>query len=277
MQLILYQARKRSDALLTLIAERLVAEAQWMEPRDIVRSIYGLAKFSFNEDKGVVLGMLSAQARRRIYNYSMDDLSQILASLNRVGIKNQPLVAAVVGRVSEDSVRSMSSEALVNLMSGFSRSGVRSTKKQDPWRILGDELAARVHSSPGSIRRHDMLSALVSYAYPHINVAHEDLFSRISFSLLLQGESLSAEEVCRYVLACARTQYRNLEALAFCAQSLRSREGWVVEISNEKLLKLCTGLDKLGVEMKEIDQELVNRGVSVPARNSVTWFKEKFR
>jgi hypothetical protein len=249
-----------------------------MDPRDITRSIYGLCKFNYSDDGGVAVGVLSAQARRRIYNYSMDDLSQIAVSVCRVKVKNQPLVKALVSRVSEDSVRDMRSVSIVNLMSAFSRWSVVGGS----WKILADELAQRLApgSSPPVLSRDDMLSAIMSYSFPHIGSAHEILFSSVSESLLHPKgrEPLSADQVCRYVKACARTQYRNLSTLAYCAQSLRSGEGNSIDhhLSNEKVLQLCIGLDKLGAEMKEVDEAILKRGLrSLPQRTGVTWFKKK--
>ena len=67
-------------------------------------------------------------------------------------------------------------------------------------------------------------------------------------------------------------QYRDIETLSHCASCLRLMGDFPSALENQDLLNLYSNLDKLGVDMKEINEELNNRGVPVPKQKSPTWF-----
>jgi len=235
-----------------------------MKPFDVTRSIYGLAKFRFAEDEGRSLGILSAQARRRIEDYSMAELSQIAASLVRTGVKNNPLTLAILRRVSAESLREMSIRSLVNLMHAFSRSGITGSAKtkKGAWPLMAEELFQRLKEGEVLIGRSDLLSALDSFAFANKGSKHQGLFDSASMRLTQNNDHLfTNDEVSRYLKACVRTRYRNLDALAFCARSLRFTPGLVDNLTDEELLKLRWLFDELGAEMKELDEEEKRRGI----------------
>ena len=203
--------------------------------------------------------------------YSLDDCAQILSSLSRVKVKNQALLDRVAGSITPESVGNCATRSLVNLMSAFARFGVKPTKKSNPWTFLADELAGRLEAGePASTS--DLLAALTAYSVHFLGRAHAGLFASAS-SALLRGAPLTMEDACKYVKACSRTQYRNLETLSACASAIRGSQ---IETATEsQLLDLYTGLDKLGVEVKEVDAELLRRGVTIPSPSSgSTWFRQ---
>ena len=260
----------RNDTLLRTVSEQLVNRHEQLSPVQVSHSVYGLCKFHFNEDEGKTLGMLTGEARRRMWEYSIDDLAQILSSLSRVRVKNQGFVTRLVERITPEQLETCTSRSVVNLMTGLSRNGVRSTRRADPWSVLADELTLRVeHESSLSVD--DKLAALIAYAYPHVGHAHEGLFSSVSKSL---ASTLSREQIFRYVKACARVQHRDVTVLALCASCLRSDPALLSGLPSSDLVELYSGLDKLGAEMKDLTALLENRGVSLPTVVKPTWFRQ---
>ena len=247
-----------------------------LEPKEIVQSIYGLGKFHFNEDSGKALGLLAGEARRRIWDYSMDDLAQILASLCRAKISNQGFVTRLSERISSEELESCSTRSIVNLMTGLARSGVSSSRKKlDPWPALADVLSERLHADPGSLSMDDQLGALTAYAFPHVNHAHVDLFSSVSQKIL--SHALSRQQVLKYLKACARGQFRDIPALSHCAKCLRSDGDFPAAFSTAELLEVFSTLGKLGADLPELTVELSARGVALPAVSTVTWFRQSPR
>lgn len=219
------------------------------------------------------MGILAASARRHIWNYSIDDCAQIVASLAKSKVVNPGFIGRVVDRVSPESVKEASFESLVNMMTGFARFGIRSSPKKDIWGILADELSDRVASSDlKSDCVTDMLNALTAFSYPNVNKPHDALFGIIS-TRLRDGRLLNPAEVTKYLLACSRVQFRDPEMLSFCGKCLRS-SGAIPSMSTEDLLALYTSLDKLGADMPEIAEVLSSRGVRVSASpKPTTWFR----
>lgn len=257
-----------------MIAERLVEQSESLSPGEILSGIYGLAKFHFQDDSGKVLGILASRARRQIYNFSLDDCAQILASLSRVGHKNQALITRVQERIITEGLDGCSSRSVVNLMTAFARFGVASSRKLDAWPLLAETLASRIECDSASLSRSDVLAAIVSYSFPHIGRAHDGLFSAASRFLASQPDSFTLTDVRRYVKAASRCQYRNLDTLASCATWVRADLEGLEKLEKGAFLELFNGLEKLGVEIKEINAELARRGIEVPRSSDPTWFRQ---
>lgn len=254
--------------MLEAVSKRLVLVCDTMGPSDLVNSLYGLGKFHFQQDGGTTAGLLSASVRRHLDACSFDQMSQVLSSLIRLGSTNQPLVSAVVGRVLREPLTCCSFQGLVNLMVAFARFGVRPIK--NVWGVLADEVCVRLTES--SYSRSDLLAAIRAYSVMHVGTAHANLFQSVSAALKV-GPPLLPEEVCMYVKACSRAQFREVEMLTLCGSSLRQHS--FCSLSDSALLELFSGLDKLGVDMDELSGELKNRGVSVPTKSAVvsTWLR----
>jgi hypothetical protein len=256
---------------LRAIASKLGDDLDKLDEDDIVRSIYSLGKFHFRDDRGRCLGLLSGQARRHIWNYSVDDCAQMIASLSRAQAKNPGFVSRVVDRVFADSMKGASYESLVNLMTGLARFGVKDSKKKQIWSILADEVSTRLeqgHESSNS----DILNALTAYSYPNVNRAHERLFKEASKRLRSRDSFLTPQETMKYLRACARVEFRDIESLVYVGTCLR-RMNVVKSLSKEDLLVIYTALNKLGAEMAELTEELKARGMEVPGVKGVTWFR----
>jgi hypothetical protein len=216
------------------------------------------------------MGLLTGQARRHIWNYSMNECSQMLSSMARVKVKNPAFVSKVADRVDVDSVKSLSTLSLINLMASFARLG---TNKKGLWQLLSDEVSIRIQSD-STISSTDLTMALVGYAYPNISKPHQALFQSVSLQLL-ERDTLSPDDILRYIKACARVQYRDLETLSHCASCLRRDPSIFPSLSKERLLELDSNLDKLGTEMAEVKQELSRLGFPVKSKVGTPWFRRR--
>ena len=218
--------------------------------------------------------MLASQARRRVYELSLQDCSQVLSSLSKMKVKDLALLCRVQERLINEGAETCTPEGVVNLMTAFARFGTRSTSRADVWPVLADELALRI-TQGSRISRTDQLASLMSYSFSHIGSAHDGLFSAVSQALCADDPSdvLPLSQVIRYVKACSRVQFRAIPTLSMCAQSIRSSQEDMEKLSHQDILELFTGLGKLGVEVKELNTELTRRGISIP-ESSVTWYRQ---
>lgn len=237
-----------------------------MRAHELVNSIYGLGKFYYKESNGRVLGILSAHVRRHIDLYSLDQLSQVLSSLSRVGVVNAPLLSDIVRKLlsRELDVKTCSSRNLVNLMVSFARFGVRPSRKIQVWEYLANEIVFR----SSDITVSDRIAAIYAYSIMHVSSPHIDLFQacvNTNDDVLL----LSPSDVCKYIYACSRVQYRDLEFLALFADSIRENIG---KFTNEQIRKLYVDLDKLGIEVKEISQL---QTVPLDSTPQTTWYPQR--
>ena len=237
-----------------------------MNPTELVRSLYGLCKFRSFQEQDETLNLLASSLRKHIYNISLDECSQVLSSLCRVGNRNPGLLERIRGRLSIEGVSSCSIHSLVNFMTCFARLGVKSPIKDQLWPTLASEVSNRVN--PG-MNRADLLSVLTSYSIAHVNRAHDRLFSVVSDQLSCVA-IWSLEEVCKYVRACSRAQYRYIPALRICAKSIRYTG--LERMERTDILSLSSGLEKLGVEIKEVDEEMNRRLIPI-SRKYKTWFR----
>jgi hypothetical protein len=221
------------------------------------------------------MGILAASARRHIWNYSIDDCAQMVASLARARVQNPGFITRVVDRVCTDSVRNASFESVVNLMTGLARCGVTCSNKKDIWRTLADDISERLTSVDMPAHRiPDILNALTAYSYRNVNNSHDGLFGAAS-TRLREGRLLTAAEVSKYLKACARVQFRDPETLKFCGNSLRASDSFS-SLPKEDLLAIFTSLDKLGADMPELTTELSSRGVPLTSTpKPVTWFRAR--
>ena len=245
-------------------------------------AVYGLGKFHFRDDGGVCMGILTGQARKHIWDYSVDDCAQMLVSLSRANVKSPGFVNRVLERVCVDSVKDASFESLVNLMTGFARFGVKDSRKKQAWQILANELSLRLannFSKESSFRIPDLLNAITAYSYPNINRPHVELFEAVSSQIRSHDAvPMTTPEVIKYLKACARVQYRDVEGLVYCGACLRKGVDGITSFSKEQLLDIYSSLNKLGAQMDEITLELQARGFAVSNETdaeSTTWFKRR--
>ncbi len=259
--------------MITTIARRLEENPTHLTAREVLHSIYGLGKFNFRDDNGRSLGILSGVARRRIWEYQLDDCAQILASLARAKVRNPGLTSKVVDRVDVASVKGSSSLSLVNLMTGLARSGFRNSRTDRVWDVLADEVASRlVEGRESQLKLPDMLNSVTAYSFPNLKRPHKALFDAVS-ERLQATSSMTAQEISKYIKACARVQYRSAETLSHCACILR-RDGLLRDLGKDELLEIHSGLNKLGADMVEIRESLKDRGIHVPDPPvSGSWFR----
>ena len=259
-----------------VISQQLVDRVDVLEPSHIVKAVYGLGKFHFVEDGGVSLGILTAQARRRIWNYSIDDCAQLISSLSRVKLKNAPFITRVVDRIDDQSIKSSSFIAIVNLMMALSRFGIKDTKQRQVWQILANELTSRLSKiqSLDTYGTRDICGALLSFSYPNVKKPHQELF-QVASECISHRSDMTFSDVLKYIKACARVQFRDIPTLSHCALTLRSLNEFSTR-SREDLLDLHTNLDKLGADIAELNQELEARGISInrPVEDP-TWFRSQ--
>ena len=262
--------------MLQSVAAQLVKAEISLDPRDLVSAIYGLCKFHFNEDTGRTLGILSSRVRRNLSAYNLDDLSQVISSLARVGVCNRPLVSDVVSLISQSRLTVLSNQSISNLMTGLARFGAKSCPKHPIWETFGEEIVLRLQTdSEWTVP--DLLATILAYssaAFPKRDVT-DRLFSSVSHYLLSESIVLDQAGVSKYLKACSRVEFRDVEMLAKCAFSLRHCPEFFTLTDTRDLLQIYTNLDKLGVDMKDLEEELRNRNISIPASKPATWFPQK--
>lgn len=247
-----------------------------LEPLHIVKAVYGLGKFHFIEDDGLSLGTLTAQARRRIWNYSIDDCAQMMASLSRVKFRNSPFINRIVDRVDPESIKSASFMSMVNIMTALSRFGVKDKKQNQIWVTLANELTVRLspENRIDEYRTADICAALLSYSYPNVKKPHPELFGTAS-ECILDRSDMTFSDVLRYIKACARVEFRDLPAMSHCASNLRKLDEFSSR-SREELLDLHINLDKLGADIPELKHELEARGIPINrSSDDPTWFRSQ--
>jgi len=253
------------------VACQLVENQQPLNPDDLVSVIYGLCKFHFNEDSGKTLGVLTARVRRNLSLYTLTDISQIISSLARVGVCNRPLVSDITPLITPESIEALSNRSLSNLMTGLARFGAKSSPKNPIWDILANEVIRRLQSdSQWSLS--DLLATTLAYsvsATPNRDVL-DRFFSIVSHHLL--SVTLDLQSVSKYIKACSRVEFRDVETLSHCASSLRQIAEFPFKVDTRDLLQIYTNLDKLGIEMKDLEDELTTRDIAIPSNKSVTWF-----
>ena len=209
-----------------------------MKPREVVNAIYGLGKFYFKEEKGQVVGVLSAHVRKHQSEYSLDQLAQVISSLARVGLPNAPLLTSMIASITRTTIQTCSSQSLVNLMVAFSRFGVRPNRKVIVWEILAEELNQRL----SQLSLDDAVAGLLAYSISHLGAPHVELFRSVS---RLLNEETSPKCITKYLRGCARAQYRDIEALTVCASVLRREED---SIDEEVLKEIISNFDHLGID-----------------------------
>jgi hypothetical protein len=236
--------------------------------------VYGLAKFHIKNDEVNTVGILTGHARRYLDDYTLKECSQLLSSLSRLGLVNRPLMLDVSTRVAtnDDQVLSIDDQSLCNLMTSFARLGM---KRSDVWTKLADQVETRLSKSAKEWSPTDMISTVLAYSISHPPSYHEGLFSCVSRAI--RDHTLSMKDLSKYIRACSTVQYRDIETLSHCASCLRKDVDFPSNFPSQELLHIYTNLDKLGVDMKELNEELSARGVSVPKQKSPTWFPANFR
>ncbi len=250
-------------------------------PEETVRSIYGLCKLNLKDDKYV--GILSSHARRHLGEYTLDACSQMIASLSRAGVKNKPLVHAIVDRILEHPVAldHLSVQSLCNLMTGIARCGVSYPDRGDLWETLAMSLCVKLSANPTHATIHESVCGLLAYSYSNPILNENDaLFEQVSESLVTFFSSqseLSLADILKYIKACSRVQYRSVDCLRACAQSIREHHLCdLLSMETSDLLGFFANLEKLGVDMSEVSEELrENRNVSVAVKTGETWFRQK--
>ncbi len=269
------QARTRDDILLQNIASQLVQSESRLTPVDSVSAVYGLCKFHFNDDSGRTLGILTSRIRRNLSSYSLSDLSQVISSLARVGVCNKPLVSDIASRISPSELQDLSNQSLSNLMTGLARFGAKSSSKNPVWDILAEEVIRRMEANSSWLVP-DVLATLLAYSSAsHTNRELTDrFFSTVSQYLLSDSIILDQDSVSKYLKACSRVEFRDIELLSKCASSLRQLPEFFPQSDTRDLLQIYTNLDKLGVDMKDLEDELRRRNITIPFSRPSTWFPQ---
>jgi|LauGreDrversion4_2_1035121.scaffolds.fasta_scaffold21296_5 hypothetical protein len=268
------QARKRDEIILQKVTSQLVEQRDQLKPADVVSAVYALCKFHFNADSGRSLGILTAHVRRNLESYSLTDISQIVASLARVGVYNRPLLTAIIGQIHIESLRELSNQSLSNLMTGLARFGVTSSPKNPIWTNFAAEVSHRlsVHSE---WTNSDLIACVVAYSSAsranHDEIVTNRLFSAVSRAII--SESIDMPCVLKYIKACSRVQFRHVESLAVFAKVLRGTAEFPAQIETQQLLQLYSNLDKLGIDMTDVEEELRGRNIHIPESSKFkTWF-----
>jgi len=223
------------------------------------------------------VGVLTSQAKRNLSDYSISQCSQLLSSISRLGLANRPLLNKVADRLITDptSLTAISNQSLTNLMTAFARLGM---SNPSVWENLANQVASRVSAATTDWNSTDLVATVFAYARANPAHVHNPLFSTVSRALLTRAD-LTFKEVSRFLIACRRVQYRDLDSLSHCAKCLRSdTENFPSKIETADLLELYTNMDKLGVDMLDVNTELIEiRGVSIPSQKSPTWFSPRRR
>ena len=198
----------------------------------------------------------------------------MIVSLARVGVVNRPLVLEVTSRVTPEELATLSNQSLSNLMTGLARFGVKSTSQYPVWKYLSAAVIERLDKPTGWTPSDLLATTLaVSVSVPPQDDLITPYFSRISNWILSSSASINTDCVTKYIKACSRVEFRDVECLSKCASILRQDDKFPSKYETRDLLQIYSNLDKLGIDMKDLEQELCDkRNVEIPKTKSPTWF-----
>lgn len=161
-------------------------------------------------------------------------------------------------------------------MTGLGRFGVTSTIKNPIWSHFSNEVERRLQV-PSEWKNSYLVACAL--AYSSANRAKQEktpnnLFTSISRAIVSESVVLDMPCVLKYIKACSRVEFRDIESLSVCANVLRNTSEFPAQIDTRELLELYTNLDKLGIDMIDVETELRNRKIQIPESKHKTWFPQ---
>jgi len=246
------KCRVHDEQLLVGIAGRLRNKEVRNEltPQELVRVLYGFAKFTCQDT--ALLDLLSIEARRRLHLMDISLMGSSLASLAKAGVSSSVFTgraAVQLRRTPTEAWDTASMEDLSVLAMAFAKMQARDER-------LFDMIADAMLRKPGALNGgtcSDLIN--IVHAFTKVQFQHSGLFGVIAQEVLERFDEISPQDVVKFLHAAGKVDLTLPPGLRErLAQALKPTV--VQRFGVFELLKLSTAARRLRLETPALETQL---------------------
>eukprot|EP00928_Gymnodinium_smaydae_P068797 TRINITY_DN5205_c7_g1_i1.p1 TRINITY_DN5205_c7_g1~~TRINITY_DN5205_c7_g1_i1.p1 ORF type:complete len:646 (-),score=154.35 TRINITY_DN5205_c7_g1_i1:450-2291(-) len=222
-----------------------------LSSQELADTLYGLAKFTCQDT--ALLDLLSIEARRRLHDMDIPELSVSLASLAKAGVVSPVLTSRAAIKLRRCELSAFDATSIPELAALAMALGKLQARDERLFGVLGDAFLAK----PGGAISRAQCGTLVNiiHAFTKVHATHGALFGEIGHSLAERFEELTVHELVKLLHAAAKVDLEMPEALL--VQVGRALDTTALErLGVFELLKLATAARRLRINVPALEAHM---------------------